>query len=231
MSLFSRERSFTRNVAVVLIGSFLILEGAPAVAAAAEAAPPTNFEIVKSACVEAASEIVKDISRDVGAGRVVLVKAKGANDADFLFDNALVERLREQGIAAAIDTRKTDEPSPGADAEYTLQYQIVRLGVKYPRIARRWWFGSKMVERAVNADVTAQLVNRKTGDVLWIREGSGAYSDAIVYSQLGAVEEKQYEFTRPTRTEFRMSRIVEPVVVSGIVVALVYLFFSNQSNE
>ena len=46
-----------------------------------------------------------------------------------------------------------------------------------------------------------------------------------------AVEAGLYSFTKPERETKKWGRIVEPVVVSGIIVGLIYLFFSNQSGD
>jgi len=91
--------------------------------------------------------------------------------------------------------------------------------------------GSKVVERAARADVFVQFVDLATGDVVWVKEIHKEYKDTIEYSELKLVEEAQYDFTRPSRSEFKMTRLLEPLVVGGIVVGLVYLFFSNQSSN
>jgi hypothetical protein len=160
---------------------------------------------------------------------VRLAKAKGVGDADFLLENAFIEQLRAAGFRTGVEAKAQE--SPVDTGAFALSYQVIRLSMAYPRISRRYWFGTKEVVREARADVTAQLVDRRTGEVIWIREGSGRYGDVIPYSLLSSVEEKQYEFTRPVRNEFKMSRVVEPVIVAGIVVGLVFLFFSNQSGN
>jgi len=166
----------------------------------------------------------------VPSGSVVrLAKAKGAGDADFLLENAFIEQLRAAGFRTGLEV-KTQE-APADSGAYAISYQVIRLSMVYPRISRRYWFGTKEVVREARADVTAQLIDRRTGEVIWIREGSGRYGDVIPYSLLSFVEEKQYDFTRPARNEFKMSRVVEPIIVAGIVVGLVALFFSNQSGQ
>jgi hypothetical protein len=105
------------------------------------------------------------------------------------------------------------------------------LSVAYTDISRPWWLFSKRVERSAQADMFVQLVDLATGDVTWVGEVHKEYGDKIPYGDLKIVEDPQYDFTRPSRSEFKMSRIFEPIVVGGIVVGLVYLFFSNQSGD
>ncbi len=45
------------------------------------------------------------------------------------------------------------------------------------------------------------------------------------------VENDLFTFTKPEKKATNWSKIVEPVVVSGIIVGLIYLFFSNQSSD
>ena len=213
-----------------LLLAWWALEAAPAAAvAAAEAAAATNYEILRDISGAAAREIVAGIGAMPPEAIVRLAKTKGAGDADFLVENALVEEMRAAGIRTAVDA-KENAASPDS-AGFTLSYQVVRLAMRYTRISRRYWFGTKEVVREARVDLVARFIDRRTGDVLWTREGSGGYDDVIAYSLLSRVEEEQYGFTKPERTEFKMSRIIEPVIVAGIVVGLVALFFSNQSGN
>jgi len=227
--LFSPGKPFAKIISLALLCAFVAFEAAPALAASKGKAVPTNFDVLAGVSGEAARGLVAAI-QTVPSGSVVrLAKAKGVGDADFLLENAFIEQLREAGFRTGVEAKAQE--SPADTGAFALSYQVIRLSMAYPRISRRYWFGTKEVVREARADVTAQLVDRRTGEVIWIREGSGRYGDVIPYSLLSFVEEKQYEFTRPVRNEFKMSRVVEPVIVAGIVVGLVFLFFSNQSGN
>lgn len=188
----------------------------------------SNFDLIKSVSEQVAEQIVSALPEFARGGLINLVKTKGTGDADFILENAFLELMRQRGYRVCVASKET----PCADSSsFSISYQIIRLNIRYPRISRRFWFGSKEVFREARADVIAQLTDRSTGDVIWVREGNARHEDVIPYSLLSFVEEKQYEFTRPPRDEFKISKIVEPAVVAGIVVGLVFLFFSNQSNE
>jgi hypothetical protein len=66
--------------------------------------------------------------------------------------------------------------------------------------------------------------------VLWVGESSREYNDEFNHSDKGLVEEGNFSFTKPAVPPGGWGRYVEPVFVSGIVVGLVYLFFSNQDS-
>jgi hypothetical protein len=224
------KKGFLRVVCMICLLAFLAADPLCAAAGNKKAMVPTNFELIEKVSAEAAQEIVSGLGALPGEGIVLLTRSKGAGDADFIMENALVKRLRDTRIRVSLEA-PGGEDSTSAIPAYRLSYQVIRLSLAYPRISRRWWFGSKEVERAAKADIFAQLVNLKTSDILWVGESHKKYGDTIRFSMLPSVEEKQYEFTRPPRNEFKMMRLLEPVVVGGIVVGLVYLFFSNQSND
>jgi hypothetical protein len=137
--------------------------------------------------------------------------------------------MRDAGVRVATESQKKDE-SIAENPRYKLSYQIIRLSLAYPRVWRKWWLGPREVQRTARADVFVQLIDLATGDILWVRECHKEYNDTIDLSRLKEVEDPQYDFTRPPHNEFKMARLFEPIVVGGIVVGLVYLFFSNQSD-
>jgi hypothetical protein len=225
-----RDRDFVKTVSIVCL--FAVLGVDPLLAASAESKPevPTNFEIIERLSAESVRDIIAGIG-SVGTNDLVLLyKAKGAGTVDFVLENAFVREMRAAGFRLATESAKKDDPA-NAGGKYRLSYQIVRLSVAYTDISRPWWLFSKRVERSAQADMFVQLVDLATGDVTWVGEVHKEYGDKIPYGDLKIVEDPQYDFTRPSRSEFKMSRIFEPIVVGGIVVGLVYLFFSNQSGD
>jgi hypothetical protein len=230
VDLFIRDNGFTKVLCIVALVTALGLNPLCAVAAAPDSGIPTNFEIIDRVCSEVAQEIVLAVGTIPRGDIVLLNKAKSAGTIDFVLENALVMQMRNAGLRAAVEPAQKD-PTTVVKGDYRLSYQIVRLNLTYPRVSRSWGFGSKKVTRQVRADVFVQFVNLATGDVDWVKEVHKEYRDTIPYSALRQVEEAQYDFTRPPHSEFKMTRLLEPLVVGGIVVGLVYLFFSNQSSK
>ncbi|MCX5752352.1 MAG: hypothetical protein NTW97_01765 [Candidatus Krumholzibacteria bacterium] len=225
-----RNKGFVKAVCLICLVAIL---GIDPLFAASDKSPrgiPTNFEIIERISAETVREIISGMGTIRQEGVVLLNKTKGAGSVDFVLENAFVRDMRDAGIKVAIEGPKKDEAVVGS-GNYRLSYQIVRLAVSYPRISRTWWLGSKHVARAAQADVFVQFIDLATGDIAWVKEIHKEYNDTIDYSKLKLVEEAQYDFTRPARSEFRMTKLLEPLVVGGIVVGLVYLFFSNQSSK
>ncbi len=228
MSLFTGKQGLRKGVCSLWVFTFLAGYAASAFGAAQESVVPTNFQVLEKISAEAAREIVARVAERTPTGIILVTKVKGAGDADFIFDDALVSAMKGTGLGAAPAKPNIAVPD---SVMYELTYRIIRLSLTYSRIWRHHWFGAKAVDRLARATVRAQLIERRTGSVVMVIDSQKQYDDTIPYSLLGTVEEKQYEFTRPAREEFKMAKYVEPIVVAGIVTGLVYLFFSNQSNK
>lgn len=190
----------------------------------------TNMEILERISGDAINEIVSNMPPLDGEKTIFIRKDRGIGESDFVFENMIIKLFDDAGYRVTLE-KPDEENLLTSDETYRLSYQIIKMSLEYPKIGRRYWFGSKEVERAAEIDVFAQLVDLDSGGVVWVGEAQKKFDDVIRYSALKDVEDDDYEFTKPPREEFRLSRLVEPVVVTGIVVGLVYLFFSNQSNE
>jgi hypothetical protein len=227
---FIRDKGFVKTVCFVCLIAVLGID--PLLAASENSKPEisTNFEILERISTEAVLEIISGMG-PIGKDDIILLnKTKTAGTVDFVLENAFVREIRAAGLRVAIEAPKKDEPVV-VSGNYRLSYQIVRLSVAYTDISRPWWLFSKRVERSAQADLFVQFIDLATGDIAWVGEIHKEYGDKIPYSKLKLVEEAQYDFTRPSRSEFKMARLLEPLVVGGIVVGLVYLFFSNQSSK
>ncbi|MGD1049383.1 MAG: hypothetical protein ABR899_11600 [Candidatus Krumholzibacteriaceae bacterium] len=226
MSRIMRNRSLLKAMCTICLIGILGVDPVFAGTGEPRARMLTNFEIIEKVSSEAAADIIAGLGPDQRGEVVLLNKAKSAGAVDFMLENAFVKETHEAGIKVAIEG-----PNVTASGKYRLSYQIIHLSISYPRSSRKLWVGPREVARSAKADVFAQLIDVATGSVLWVRETHKQYNDTIDYSRLKEVEDAQYDFTRPQHSEFRLTRLLEPLVVGGIVVGLVYLFFSNQSNK
>jgi len=189
----------------------------------------TNLQVLERTAEEAVGELMANMPPSPDGTLVVLTREAGVgDDMDRVFENVLKKRLTASGLRIAV-RRKGQEYEESPD--YELTYQIIRFTLKYPEIGRSYWLGAKEVVRRAETGVFAQLIDLASGEIVWVGDTQKSYEDRIAYSLLERVEDPQMEFTRPPRNEMRLGRLVEPVVVTGIVVGLVYLFFSNQDTD
>lgn len=189
----------------------------------------TNYAVLERISGEAIDELMGNMPAVEKGTLMLLDKERGVGAGiDTVFENELVRRMTDAGLRIAT------KPAAGEAAErsrFSFSYQIIRFNLQYPAIGRSHWIGAKEVERSAEVGIFARLIDSGSGEIVWVGDTQKKYDDTIAYSILERVEDPQLEFTRPQRNEIRLSRIIEPVVVTGIVVGLVYLFFSNQSGD
>ena len=187
--------------------------------AAAETRPPTNFELVRDAARQASEQLVRRL--DVAAtGPPVALHHVGTHEGGFLVESTLSGVLSAAGHPV-----RTRPDSTGP----VLEFEVMDLGLAYTRVWRNAWLGDKKVERQARARVFARLVDQAQASILWAEQADAKVSDEVRYDDLSTLEEKggaaYLKATLPSRS---WNKIVEPVVVTGIVVGLIVLFFSNQ---
>ena len=102
--------------------------------------------------------------------------------------------------------------------------------LSYINVYRSYLIGGKKVRREANVRMSAKLLT-SSGDVAWFGEVSSEKSDQFSHGDLSRIQEGTYAFVKPEMPGSGWSKVVEPVFVSAIIVGLVYLFFSNQSDS
>jgi hypothetical protein len=102
--------------------------------------------------------------------------------------------------------------------------------MRYVDSHRAHLVGGKRVERQANVRIMATLSDAG-GRVLWVGEAQRESHDEFDYDDAARVEEGTYQFARPVMPAGGWGRYAEPVFVTGIIVGLIYLFFSNQSDN
>lgn len=189
----------------------------------------TNYEVIEVISGEAIDDLMANMPDMEKNTLLLLVKGKGIGTIDEVFRKTLITKLA--GSEMRVSEKVPDGTSAGEQPAYEFNYQLVRLNLRYADINRSFGIGSKKVDRTAGIGVFAQLIDRSNGDIVWVGETRRDYEDTISYSMLGRVEDPEHDFTRPERKELRWSKLVEPVIVTGIVTGLIYLFFSNQSSN
>jgi hypothetical protein len=188
----------------------------------------SNMEILEGISRDAFDEIMNNMIDIDRGSSILMVKDRGIGEIDFILDNIILKTLNRNGFKVR---ERAGKEQKGPEPDYLLKYQIVEYSFSYPDISRSWLIGEKEVERMAEISLFVQLVEAGTGDTIWIGEAEKEFNDIIPYSLIDRVEDEEYAFTSPEKQEWTWGSFIEPVVVTGIVTGLVYLFFSNQSNE
>lgn len=190
--------------------------------ARAQDSTSTNFELVRDAARLACRDLVSKLPASQVWG-AVSIRSVGGHEGAFLVENALSAVLAEEGFQV-----RTRPDSTGP----VVEFEVVDLGVAYTRTWRHAWLGERRVEREARARLFARLVDQDEARILWADQAEARVVDEVPESALGDLEEKgSAEYLQATLPPRRWNKYVEPVVVTGIVVGLIVLFFANQNNS
>ncbi len=207
--------------------------------ASADESARTNFEILKTMNVEISDELIAGFPADV-AGRDLILAPAARDERYELLANVFVQALSANGFRAHEPVAKNPADTtgtPGASvrvagaSDLNVEFQIIDFDLRYTKIYRSYLIGGKKVKRSADVRVTVRLVDPSDGLVVWVGEAFRSLDDGFKYGEIDEVEAGLYSFTKPSRDTKKWGRIVEPVVVTGIIVGLIYLFFSNQTDS
>lgn len=166
--------------------------------------------------------------------------ANAANTTNPAVKQQVADQFANQPSDAPVDSLAPAEPEPApapavrrapdGPPALTLHYQNVVFDLQYLDSHRSFMIGGKRVDRRASVRIRTTLTD-ETGRVLWVGEAERDHQDEIDYGEAARLEQGTYKFNRPVVPESGWGKIVEPVFVTGIIVGLIYLFFSNQSDE
>jgi hypothetical protein len=223
----------SKGAASLLVVFMMGVVFAPATAVRAQDKAPSNLDLMSRLSNQVVEDILGKFLADA-AGKRLQVKP-GSNTEEYTFvGDVFIRRLEESGIEAVLRTTQTAasmaaQPDTG-EKPYVLDFKVPIFRLSYPEVYRDHVFGGKRVRREVSIRVTAKLLS-DTGDVVWIGESSADHADQFSHGDRNRVQEGSYLFTKPEMPSSSWGKIVEPVFVSAIVVGMIYLFFSNQSDS
>jgi hypothetical protein len=207
----------------------LVWSAAPAAGAEDEA--PSNLDLMSRLGTQVANDIIGKIDSNVRGVRLQVAPFAGSEEYQLL-DDIFTRILQEKGIETV-----TAQPKAGTSQEeqqppppFVLDYKVPIFRLSYPKVYRSYLIGGKKVRREATLRVSVKLLSDK-GDVVWIGESSAEHEDQFPYGDRERVQEGTYQFVKPEMPGSGWGKIVEPVFVSAIIVGMIYLFFSNQSDS
>jgi len=189
---------------------------------------PSNLELMTTLTTEAVTELMTRVEHTTG-GRGVRLKP-GANSEEYRFiANIITTVLSERGVTVHQTVAANQAATP--DDALDLQFQALEFSVTYPKVFRSYLVGGKHVRRRADVALLVTVVDPTDGTVLRTDQASRNSEDEFGYGEMGGVERGTFAFVRPEVPSSGWTRAVEPVFVSGIIVGLIYLLFSNQSDN
>jgi hypothetical protein len=204
----------------------------------------THSVMLDSVAVSVAADLLRGTATDRSI--VVLVPIPG--DSLGVLAQRLLERLRAEGRDVRLRERAlqpvgTPPTLPPGMAQAAidsipamaigpppleLRARVDGAGVAYVRRIRSFPFGVKGYERLVSMRASATFVDPRTGSVLWARSASASATDVVPKRDLAYMAGGSAGFNPPL-PQGSGFRLLEPLIVLGVVTGLVVLFYSNRN--
>jgi len=210
-------------------------------AAIVRAADPalSNIDLLSQMTQEIAEELYAKFGPELG-GRAIELRPFASGEDYVFVQNVFANVLTAKDVKTIVPIAP---PAPGANAAPTTSdptaalpdavvftFQNIAFGVSYPDVYRSHLVGGKRVKRRADVRIHATVTNGG-GEVLWVGEASRERADEFDMDDAARVEQGVYQFARPVVPGGGWGKYAEPVFVTGIIVGLIYLFFSNQSDN
>jgi len=206
-------------------------------AAAASALPKTHGAVLDSVAGLVAADLLRGAA--IPAGRAVRFTAPLPGDTLGYLAQHLVEQLRASGTEVRLLARRTpaetamgeDPPgrARGDSTDLDLHVEIRSAGVDYVRAVRKFPFGVRGYERLASMQVGASLVDCSTREVLWARSASARVMDEVRRGDVTYAQSGSGGLNPVLPRAGGGTRLLEPLIVVGVVTGLVVLFYSNRN--
>jgi hypothetical protein len=217
------------------IGVVFLLLGA-SIAEGSDALPKTHAAMLDSVAGMAAADLVRPGS--IPAGHAVRIATPLAGDTLGFLAQRIVEQLRRGGTEVRlVPTRATADAGAGEDppsraaqdtTDLLLNVEVRSAGVSYVRPVRGF-LGTRGYRRLASMQVGATLMDPVTHDVLWARSATAQAQDEVRRRDLSYAQTGSAGLVPLPPHAGAGPRLLEPLIVVGVVAGLVVLFYSNRN--
>lgn len=195
------------------------------------ALPLSNLELAEQAVGEACSSITDSV-RASGIDSVRLEMA-GEHPGNWLVEQCIKAEMDGSGLvvtSAAGPTVRDLQPAVGGTGMVALRVRPMELSVILGSTSRPWIVGPQKVERTVTCELYAELAD-SSGTVIGSIRSSATRSDRVPVSDLpelrGSSDQVWLTGGEPQPST---GGLLEPLVVTGVVTSLIYLFYSSRAE-
>lgn len=183
---------------------------------------PSNMELAEDALFMALQELPDSLSF-YGADEII-IEIIGEHPGNWFIEQTISSILHENGII--VFERDTSDGS----SCMTLKVRPMELVVEYGDVSRPWVVGNKRVERIAKCELSFSLLNLDSSMLMTVRT-SGIEEDVISWSDVEVLNgSEEWDWLSGELPENRDGGILEPIIVSGVVASLVYLFYSSRAE-
>jgi len=200
----------------------------PIVRARGPRVPLTNLQLVSLVANSAFDRALATAPLDSGT-QVLLAPAEN-HPLNFVVEHAILKYLARRHVTAQV--RRTQVPDDSvltahAATDPILEFQVASARVTYVRL-RGWLPGRVKIERQALVEGRLTLRDPAHATVMWVGDASHNLMDAFPRGQQALVEDERFADLKAQAPGRTVDKVVEPVIVAGIVTGLIALFFQNR---
>ncbi len=177
----------------------------------------TNMDMLESVVNDAMIPIAEQVAA-AGVDAVIL-SVDGEHEGSWLLEQTAVSVLNSAGVTIA-SSREEDL--------YTLNVRPMEFAVTYSQTRRSWILGGREIPRLANCQLSATLRDPQGNVVLTVREGA-VLNNTVSANDIVVLESSTERWVNGELSDEESGNILEPLVVTGVVTALVYLFYSSRN--
>jgi hypothetical protein len=177
----------------------------------------TNMDMVETAVIDAMGSVAEQVSAQ-GIESVTL-SIQGEHEGGWLLEQIATSALGAAGVTVS-NSREENV--------WVLNIRPMELGVRYAQTRRSWVLGGRQIPRIASCEISAALVDPDGNVILTTREGAVVES-TVSPSEVVVLESSTEKWVNGELSDEESGNILEPLVVTGVVTALVYLFYSSRN--
>lgn len=183
---------------------------------------PTNMELAEDALLLSLDPIPDSL--EVYDIENVIVEISGEHSGNWFIQQTVSSVLHESGF----NVLERNDGSQSSCA--VLRIRPMELVVEYGDVSRPWVVGNKRVERIAKCELSSTLLDPQ-GAMLMTLRSSGLVEDVIAWSDAEVLNgSDEWAWLSGNLPENRGGGVLEPIIVTGVVASLVYLFYSSRAE-
>jgi hypothetical protein len=190
--------------------------------------PKGNLAVLRDLTREVMADAVDRM--DIPSGSHVYMQQVDQHEASWLVQSVLLEELTDRGHAVMTGGMSAAEEGAETPETYEVAYRIVSCETTFPRAWREWVIGSRKVERRAAVDIQFQLSDA-SGAITWAGSVERERREIVPGSRVQELATPGQSFTAAEIEPGGWDKVLEPVIVAGIVGGLIYLFYTSRSTD
>jgi hypothetical protein len=178
-----------------------------------------NLELTEQAVLQAVAPVADALS--LNGTETLFITVEGGHEGGWLLVQALTNLLSEKGIG--VNAERTERVGS------QIVVRPMQLGVVYGDIERSWFLGARRMPRSAVCSIATSLLDAN-GTVIDTWRTEGLVQDTVSPDDSQLFEHRTELWVNDTVPAGSGNKVLEPVVVTGVVAALIYLFYSSRAD-